>query len=379
MFNVQPSSGPTIGNLIFIGGIKPFAVLGLVLGLCLAPLCARASDPWPDENIQPPPGLNIVLYYNAFAAAGSYGQPDGNVISQHTRVNVDVQALRYIHTFNIETVLTGVQVYVPYVSFIGGQQVGVSDIPAPAGLPAGTPSYGAGHEALGSANGFGQPNFGAFIFPYWSPKTDTGLILAAWLSPPIGSYNQSASMNDSPNLWTGELEAGLRTTLLGRPERRNFAVSAWAEAYFYGSNGNAGLVSPAVYANSISPIYQVYHELNPALPAANPLVPQTMVPASFSMQPTEELRVYFPYQFFPAAGASISPGFYQSFGGKGIYTLEGGTKIDSGTRTNESQLRLILSTYLSNHWQVAVNGEYDVMAHGGPLYRTIELRIGTSF
>ncbi len=104
-----------------------------------------------------------------------------------------------------------------------------------------------------------------------------------------------------------------------------------------------------------------------------------MTPARFSMQPTEELRVYLPYQFFPKTLGTISPGFYQSFGGKGIYTLADGTKVNSGTRTDETQLRLILSTYLSRHWQVAINGEYDIMAHGGPLYRTIDLRIGAVF
>ncbi len=299
--------------------VKPFATIGLVGALCLAPPCAQASAPLPDEALQPPPGMNIVLYYNAFANAGSYGQPDGEVIGQHTRINVDIQALHYIHIFNVENVLSGVQVYVLYASFIGGQQVGQPGIPASAGLPAGIPAYGPGHAALSAASGFGQP------------------------------------------------------------DARNLAVSAWGEAYFYGRNGNAGLVHPAVYANAIPPIYQVYHELDPAAPAANPLAPQSVTPVSFSMQPTQQLRVYFPYQFFPATHGTIVPGFYQSFGGKGDYTLASGAEIDSGTRTNESQLQLSLSTYLTPHWQIAVNGEYDVMAHGGPLYRTVELRVGTTF
>ena len=358
---------------------KPFPAIGLLTALCFTPLCAWASDPWPDEAVQPPPGLNIVLYYNAFTNAGSYGQPGGAVTGQHTRINVDVRALRYIHTFNVENVLSGVQVYVPYASFIGDQQVGVKDISAPTGLPAGSPAYGPGHAALSAASGFGQPSFGAFVFPYSAAKSETGLVLAAWLSPPISSYNRNASLNYAQNLWTGELEAGFRTTLAGQPDGRNLAVSAWGEVYFYGRNGNAGLVQPAVYANAIPPVYQVYHELDPAVPAANPLMPQSVAPASFSMQPTEELRVYFPYQVYPGTHGTISPGFYQSFGGKGVYTLSNGTEIDSGTRTNESQLRLILSTYLTPHWQVAVNGEYDVMAHGGPLYRTVELRVGTTF
>ncbi|MGE4480921.1 transporter [Acidocella sp.] len=358
--------------------VRLIASACFALACSFAPVRALAPDPWPGEAVQPPPDLNIVLYYNAFTSTGAYGESDGTVDGQHTRINVDLQVLRYIHTFNVANVLAGVQVYVPYVSFIGNQQVG-QYIPAPAGLPAGTPAYGAGHATLSHEGGFGQPSFGAFFFPYSTANNSTNLVLGAWISPPIGSYNSNASLNYTHNLWTGELEAGFHTTLAGQPGGRNLALSLWGEAYFYGSNGGAGMVTPAIYANAIPPIYQLYHQIDPAVPASNPLSPQTVTPARFSMQPTEELRVYLPYEFFPKTRATIAPGFYQSFGGKGIYTLADGTKVDSGMRTNETQLRLILSTYLSRHWQVALNGEYDVMAHGGPLYRTIELRIGAAF
>ncbi|GAN82167.1 transporter [Acidocella aminolytica] len=359
--------------------IRPIAAAIFGAGLWLSAMAAHASDPWPDEAIQPPPNTNIVLYYNAFTMAGSYGTTKGVVENHNTRVNVDLQALRYIHTFNVQGVLAGVQLYVPYVSFIGNQRLGIDNIPAPQGMPPGAPAYGPGRETLSAASGFGQPSFGAFVFPFFNQSTSTGLVLGAWISPPVSSYDKNAALNYSQNLWTGELEAGFRTTLLGQPGGRNLALSVWGETYFYGSNGDAGLVSPAISANDIPSDYGFYHQLNPAVPANNPLRPQSVKPATFSMQPTEELRVYLPYQFYPKSRAFISPGFYQSFGGKGIYTLPDGTKLDSGTRTDETQLRLIVSTFLTPHWQLALNGEYDVMAHGGPLYRTIELRIGAAF
>lgn len=344
-------------------GIKRLIVTVLTALLCLAAPRARASDPWPGEAVPPPPDLNIILYYNAFAAAGSYGQPDGTVTGQHTRVSVDVQALRYIHTFNVQGALAGVQLYVPYVSFLGNQQ---ADISAPAGAPQ--------PAALNHAGGFGQPSFGAFLFPYHNQRTGTGLVLESWVSPPIGGHNGDASLNNSQNLWTGELEAGFHATLAGQPEGRNLALEVWGETYFHGGNGDAGLVAQAVNANTLPPGRSVNPE-----PAGSPAVRQDTLPAQFSMQPTEELRVYLPYQFSSGTRTTIAPGFYQSFGGKGIYTLPDGTKLDSGTRTDETQLRLILSTYLSSRWQVAINSEYDVIAHGGPLYRTIELRIGRTF
>ncbi len=174
---------------------RHLAAASLAFGLCLASPCAHASDPWPGEAIQPPPDLNIILDYNAFAAAGAYGQANSVVDRQHTRISVYVQALRYIHTFDVEGVLAGVQLYVPHASFLGNQQLGISDIPAPAGLPADTPSYGAGHASLNHADGFGQPSFSAFFFPYYDPRTSTGLVLSAWVSPPIGNYNSEASLN----------------------------------------------------------------------------------------------------------------------------------------------------------------------------------------
>lgn len=115
--------------------IRPLAAFGLALGPLLAPTCARASAPWPGEAFQPRPSLNIVLCDNAFANTGSYGQPSGIVTSQHTRINVDTQAPRYIQTFNVESVLAGVQIYEPYISFIGSSQIGVRrSIPTPAAL-----------------------------------------------------------------------------------------------------------------------------------------------------------------------------------------------------------------------------------------------------
>ncbi|WP_298225613.1 hypothetical protein [Acidocella sp.] len=72
---------------------------------------------------------------------------------------------------------------------------------------------------------------------------------------------------------------------------------------------------------------------------------------------------------FSTAQAAIAPGFYQYFGGNGVYMLSNGTKIDPGVRTDETRLRLILSSCLARRWQAALNGKYDVTAHGGPLYR----------
>ena len=53
--------------------------------------------------------------------------------------------------------------------------------------------------------------------------------------------------------------------------------------------------------------------------------------------------------------------------------------VDSGSRTNETQVRLIASTFLSHSLAVMLAGYFDVAAHGGPLNRTVLLRLGVFF
>ncbi len=355
------------------------AVLGG--GLFLVSACmARASDPMPGDAVALPSNINVFLYYNELSNAGAFAPVRGGIYGQHTRIAIDFQALRYIHTFTLWGMLAGVQVWEPYTFFPGGQEVGISNIAAPPGLPAGTPAYGPGRAHMTHGGGFGQPNFGAFIFPVNDPRTGTYLVIGPWILPPIGSYKKSASLNYSQNLWTFETDLGFRTTLLGRPTGRNLSIEIWGTAYIYGDNNNAALTSPEVLADHIPNIYTLYNGLTHGqVPDSNPLAPATAVPARLHEQPTEELRVYLPYQFYPPTRATITPGLYQSFGGKQVYTLANGTKVDSGLRTEETQLRLVVSTYLSRHWQVLLNAQYDVAAHGGPLSRAVELRVAAAF
>jgi hypothetical protein len=231
-----------------------------------------------------------------------------------------------------------VQIVQPYVSFIGQQTLGV---------PVGEESL---RVPLSTSGGFLQPSLGAFIFPVARPATDTYFVLGFWFSPPIGQYNENANLSLTQNLWTGELEAAGRMTLLGNPAGRNLALELWGEGYFYGSNGNATLAGIGGTA-----------------------------PATLSQQPTGEIRAYLPYRFYAPSLATFTPGIFQSFGGKQVYTLSDGSKIDAGTRTQETQLRFTLSSYLSEHWQMLLSGQYDVVAHGGPLNREIELRVAALY
>jgi hypothetical protein len=130
-----------------------------------------------------------------------------------------------------------------------------------------------------------------------------------------------------------------------------------------------------VYANHIPALYTLGHSIDSAIPDSNPVQAASVTPATFREQPTNEFRVYLPYQFIARTHAYIAPGLYQSFGGKQTYKLRNGEVVDSGVRTNETQLRLILGSFVTPSIQVSLTGDYDVIAHGTPYDRVLEFRI----
>lgn len=336
-----------------LGLLRRAVLLGASgVALCLGGQAARASVPLPGDAVQPPANINILLYYNVLDGAGEMAPVRSNGYDKNTRISADFQAIRYIHTFNVAGMVGGVQLYQVYSNFLGPQEIGIPNL---GGL-------GPGRARLRHGEGLAQPNLGAFIFPYANNKTGTYLVLGQWFDPPVGSYDKAASLNYTENMWTFESEAGFRTTLLGSPEGRNLSLEVWGELYIFSDNNGAAAVSPALYSNT-------YGQLTQA----------SATPARLHKQPEGELRVFLPFQFYYPTRATISPGFYQSLGGKEVYRLQNGATLDSGTRTEESQIFLGLSSYVSPHWQLMINGEYDVAAHGGPLNRAVELRVATAF
>lgn len=348
----------------------------LPLAALLGAHAARASDPVPGDAIAPPPDVNIGLYYNIFSDASELGAVRGGSYDHSTHISTDVSVLRYIRTFSAGGMLAGVQIYEPYVTFLGTQEAGVANLGAAA---PGLPSYGAGSADLSHQSGFGQPNIGAFIFPINNQDTGTYLVLGPWIAPPVSGYNQNYSLNPGNNTWTYEMEAGFRKMLAGTPDTQNLNVELWGESYFFSDNTNSAYVSPAVSANAIPPEYALVHALDPLVPDSNPIQAQSSTPATFHEQPSEEFRVYLPYDVVPAMHAYIIPGYYQSFGGKQTYTLRNGLKVDSGNRTEESQLRLFLQSFVSPTAQITLAFEYDVANHGGPLNRVLEFRFAKFF
>jgi Putative MetA-pathway of phenol degradation len=350
----------------------------LSCGLSLGATAAYASDPLPGDAIAPPVNVNIGLFYNAFTDAGDVGSPHGGSDSQDTHISTDVSVARYIRTFDVAGLLSGVDVFEEYTIFLGGQRASAGYLPSAA--PGLLPPIGRAYASLSTQGGFGQPNIGVFTFPINDPATGTYLVLHPWIAPPISSFNKDYYLNPAQNTWTYEMEVGFRKTLIGTPTTRNLTIELWGEAYLFSPNNDSAYNTPAIYADNLSPLYASAHEfVNQAIPGSNPIRSPSSTPASFHEEPSEEFRVYLPYEFYPATDAVIAPGLFQSFGGKQYYNVSGAGKVDTLNRTNETQLRLVLSSFVTPTLNVNLVGEYDVANRGGPLQRVVLLRLAKFF
>jgi hypothetical protein len=285
---------------------------------------AMASDPLPGDAIGLPPDVNIGLVYLSYANDDNFTTSNGTKVNTGSQNENFTTIARYVRTFGVDGYTVGVQAVLPYVTFLNKVEVGGA--------------------SLSKQGGFVQPLLGAFAFPINDDAHGRSVAVGGWIFPPISSFNKNDTVNVSENLTTYEVETGFHQILLGSPTAQNLSLEAWGEGYFYSNNDSFG---PG----------ETYRE-----------------------QPTTELRVYLPYVFDPAVGGSVALGFFQSFGGKQTVAIHNTPLvIDTGNRTNESQLRFTGAMFLSPTLQAMVIGEYDVQAHGGFLNRSITLRLAKFF
>lgn len=283
-----------------------------------ASLPAYASDPAPGDAVTLPPNVNLAIVYNQFGSTGSFVTSNGTSL-HHTRGVDDVTILRFVRSFEVGGFVSGVQVYLPYVGFLGSQKVGGGHVP--------------------SASGFAQPNFGAFSWLVNTPKLD--VVLGGWLSPPISSFNKNgAALQAANNTMFEQIELGAHYQLLGMAGQKNLAFEAWGDGYLY--QDNTGFATGT----------------------------------TFREQPTEELRAYLNYTYDPASDGFVTLGFYQSFGGKQTLLISGlKGAVDTGNRTDESQLRVAATMFIAPTVQVMGYGYFDVAAHGGAENRILGVRM----
>lgn len=307
----------------------------VITALGFAP-AARASDPLPNETVAPPVNINIGLFYNELVNSGAFAPGRTG-----THIATDVTVLRYIRSFKVGGVEAGAQVYLPIVGFLGEQKIN-------------------GRNAT-SNGGFGQPNFSFFFWPVNNPATGTYVVVSPWVSPPVSGFNPNYTLNPTSgtpgDAWFEEIEIGGRVLIMGTPKTPNLALEGWTTTYFYQSN----------------PHFRVRG------------TPFGTLNATYRQQPEEELRAYAIYTIDPANAATVALGYYQSFGGKqtikiptlGQFGLD--PIVDTGQRTNESQLRLFGSILVTPTVQIGAYLYYDIAAHGGAKKRLIGIRAAKLF
>jgi hypothetical protein len=312
------------------------------LSLVSANPALALTDPQAGDLVALPPNINIFLYYNALGNAGTVTTTNGTNLD-HTRLQTDINIFRYVHTVSIGGSVGGAEMLLPYVGYLGEQKVGGAQV---------------AHRS-----GFGQPNFGLFFWPVNLPKTGTYYLLSGWLSPPISSFTKinnltAPTLSSANNTLTETIETGARTLLLGTPTTKNLAIEGFYDLSFFQSNPNyASVYQPTPAGRRVGPF-----------------------DATFRQQPTQELRAYLTYTFDPMIAASTSLGFYQSFGGKQTLKIAHVPQIvDTGNRTNESQLRFYLTSFVTETVQARLFVYYDVAAYGGPKQRVIGLRFAKAF
>jgi hypothetical protein len=286
---------------------------------------AMASDPLAGDAIGLPPNISIALLYNQFSSDDAFTTSGGTKLNSHSTLTDDVTIARFVHTFDVGGYTVGVQAVEPYVAFLGTAKV--------EGAP------------LTKNSGFAQPLLGVFTFPINNDAAGESLAIGGWIIPPVSSYNASKEVTPSPNVTTWEADIGFHQILLGDPKGQNLSLEGWDNFYSYGINKNAAGGAAT------------YHE-----------------------EPTDEVRAYASYVINPAVGGYVAAGLFQSFGGKQTLDLHAApVVIDTGNRTNETQLRFFYGQFVTPTLQLMGIGEYDVEAHGGFLNRSLQIRIAKFF
>ncbi|MGC9270534.1 transporter [Acidiphilium sp.] len=300
------------------------ATLGVALVLGALTGAARAGGPLPYDGPTPPPNVSTVQLYNIFSSASSFYTSNG-VELNHTHIQTDVPVLRLTHTFSpVDGMIWGIQAIEPDVAFLGGQEVGGA--------------------SLSHNSGFAEPQLSAFIYPYNNPTQDGSLVLAYFLSPPTGAFNQTATLNASTNNWVNNFEVGFTHKLFGTAKSKRLDIEVWWDSYFYSTNSNALYGAAQGAPASVAPF-----------------------PTTIHTEPAGQLIVYLPYYFHPQTDAYVGLSFEQTFGGKQYLTTPvlGASTTDTGNRNNFTQIGAIAGSFLSPTVFAEAELSTDVRSRGG--------------
>ena len=283
--------------------------LGVIACLALVSMGSApcgALDFQPFDWVPAKPGTNVLMGYYEYGKHDEYNSFLAGTVTNDTNLDSNIGVARYLH---YNTILSH-----PYVLDLV--------------VPFGTLSNGRiGGERLASTSGVADPLASVGFWFINDPERQRYLSAAVFVSLPIGTYDKGRALNLSGNRWQTDLQVDFTQGFLDK-----FTIDVSGDWITYGNNNEAGTGSQSLSQRAT---YGAY--------------------AWLSCDVTSTLRRAIP----TAIQASLSIGYAGTFGG--IQKLEG---VSTGAKTDEQQIRLSYSQFISPTWQGVLSISHDVTASG---------------
>lgn len=266
----------------------------------------RAFDFQPFDWVPANPGTNVLLNYYEYGKHDEFNNSMSGTVSYGTSLDSHIGVVRYLHYDAIFDHPYIIDLIVPYGALSNGK---------------------IGGEKLRSASGVADP---VASFGYWlinQPEQQRYLSGVVFVTLPIGTYDKGRALNLGGNRWQTDVQVDFTQGFLDK-----FTIDVSGDWVSYGNNNEAGDGSQLLSQNAT---YDAY--------------------AWLSYDVTSTVRRAMP----AAVQASLSIGYAGTFGGR--QKLDG---MRTGARTEEQQIRISYSQFITRQWQGTVSFSHDVTASG---------------
>ena len=274
---------------------------------------ASAQEIEPHEFVPAPDGTSINLGYFVYGDNTKYVTPSGeNVSNSHAQLYDGVE--RFVH-----------------YDYLFGHPAGFQLIESFGSLN--DPTVGGDH--LGTAGGASNVDLSAFFWPIANFQKRQYLVIAAFLYPPVGTYDKNRAVNyatlyqaSGEYNWTGDVQVGWDQGIT-----EHFSYDIGVDGRFFGET-------------------------------TGPLSPGSGIPVSVLTHHNADFRaqVWLNYDINRAMTASV--GYEGFFGGLDYFSSALTGTVDTG-KSNEQRLRAAFSMFVSPRAQVVLEVNHDVARTGG--------------
>lgn len=190
-----------------------FFALLLAAMILLAAKDGQAQLIEPNDFVPLPPGSNAIQGYYDYGNLTEFSVANGPTFTDHTGLQVNLGAVRYLHYFAVGGHPAAVQVYQIFGSESGGQ---------------------IGGQSIGSASGAMDVALNAAFWPYADRAHSRYLVVVGWFYPPTGTYDPHSFLNLGDNRWKGDVQLGWHGAIATK-----VSYDLSFDTTFYGDNDNA--------------------------------------------------------------------------------------------------------------------------------------------